>query len=368
MKKILILTITVVIAAGTSFYFLYNYKQSTRNTIETLIKEKKLINILIAGVNRNKDNKYSFFALLTINPENNKLGITFIPPSYRIIINEDKKEYTRIDNIEFTSYNKIIVQMNLKRDLKLHVPYIIELYASDIQRVVDMIEGIELFILDQVKDLSYLDIGLNYLDGKKIMRYINSVEDNSIYLKYDRIMDIIATMYYNKVKYSALLSPEFIGELFYSIKTNLLPQEIYKIAEIIYKDGSLTAKILPGNLENNYYLIDDIAYKIYESEFLKKLIFQDSDETNTKIKILNGTNSPGLARKMRNSLIRDGLNVVEFGTSPYQKRKETIIIARKVEYSAAKKVSDIIGCNNIYHIIDNTLMENVVIIIGDDYK
>ena len=112
--------------------------------------------------------------------------------------------------------------------------------------------------------------------------------------------------------------------------------------------------------------MDDIAHKIYESEFLNPLIVNSMNEQVPKIKILNGTNVSGLARKMRNLLIREGMNVVEFGTSPYQKMDKSIIVCRKGNLSAVQKVSELTGILKVHYIVDSTLLNNVLIIIGED--
>jgi len=367
-KKILVISLASLAVLAVLLLVYYNYKIVNRNTVEILVNEKKMINILIAGASAYRDDRYSFFAVMSINPENNNVGVTYIPPSFRIFLDDDGTEMARFDEVEFSNYNKIMIQMTLKRTLKLNVPFIVEIYPQDVKRFVDLFEGIELFVLDQVKDQSHLHFGVNYFDGDKIVRYINSVEGNSIYLKFDRVQDILSTLYYNKEQYRRFFNPVMVSELGKSIKTNLLPQEILKIGEIIYNDGNLLSVMLPGSLEEKYYITDDIAYTIYEAEFLKNLVLTDSEEPVTKIKILNGTDEPGLARKMRNDLIREGLSVVEFGTSSYAKMHDSIIINRKGDFQAVRKVSALLGITKIYHIIDNTQLDNVLIIIGEDYK
>jgi len=47
---------------------------------------------------------------------------------------------------------------------------------------------------------------------------------------------------------------------------------------------------------------------------------------------------------------------------------ESIIISRKGDYAAVRRVSDTIGIDRVYHIVDNTQLDNVLIIIGEDYK
>jgi anionic cell wall polymer biosynthesis LytR-Cps2A-Psr (LCP) family protein len=367
-KKKLALAAAVTAFMGLLLLLYYNYKVVNRNTVEQMITEKKTINVLIAGANRFSDDRFSFFAIVSLNPENSNVGVTFIPPSFRIALDDDGSRAARIDELEFSSYNKILVQATLRRTLRLHVPFFVEVYPPDVKKIVDLLEGIDLFVLDQVKDRQRLRFGVNYFDGDRIVAYINTVEGNSIYLKFDRIADVLSTLYYNKQKYRRFVVPEMITPMFRSVKTNLLPQELMKIGEILYSDGLFFSTMLPGGLEGKYYVTDDIAYKIYESEFLRDLVLDDPTEPVTKIRILNGTDESGLARKMRNHLIREGLNVVEFGTFSTQKMAESIIISRKGEYPAVKKVSELLGIQRIYHIADNTQLDNVLIIIGEDYK
>ena len=147
-----------------------------------------------------------------------------------------------------------------------------------------------------------------------------------------------------------------------------MPQEILSLSDYIFKDGNIYSTVLPGDFQQEYFVTDEISYKIYESDFLTPFIMNKSNDSAMKIKVLNGTTTPGLAKKMRNILNREGLNVVEFGTSPYlnMKTDKSIMICRKGEFASLKKISEITGITNIHYVIDSTQMNNVLIIIGED--
>jgi len=240
------------------------------------------------------------------------------------------------------------------------------LYASDGERITDMLEGIDLFYLDQYGCDDFAKPGLNYFDGKKIMKYINGVEKNSVYLKYDRIMDILLTLYYNKEEKKKFLTAGFLSKLLGSLQTNLLPQELFTLSRYLFSEGELIYTILPGDLQDDYYVMDDITSKMYGKEFLEKLAGGGEEESVPKIKILNATPVAGLARKTRNMLNREGYNVVEFGTSPYGEMKKSFIVSRKGDHAFVKKISELSGIPTIYYIIDNSLLYNTLIIIGRD--
>jgi polyisoprenyl-teichoic acid--peptidoglycan teichoic acid transferase len=359
-KRIIIVSVCAVVAVG----LIYNiYSCNTRNAVEQLIKDKKMINVLVAGGNRYHDNKHRFFSIVSVNPINNKIGITFVPPSYRIKMGGD--DFEKLENIDFIYFDRI--RNTFREDLKMNVPFYMKLYGDDVVRIVNLLEGIDLFVLDQVKDNPKLEFGVNYFDGDRIIKYINSAPDNSIYIKYDRVSDILFSLYEKKEHYRNLFNSDFIEEMFKTVRTNLLPQELYELGRIAYQDGGLMATLLPGGFDKDLYITDDISYRIYEKEFLQSIILDKKTDPTIKVRLLNGTNVPGLARKMRNLLMRDGVNVLEFGTSPYEQQDYSMIINRRGNYEAVKKISEITGINHIYHIIDNTELNNVLIVIGKDY-
>lgn len=367
MKRKVMIAATILLLMLVSLLVYYCHGVRTRNAVEKLIQKKKIINILVAGSNRDNDHKHKFFAIVSINPENNRVGITFIPPSFRIRLDDDGDHCARIDDVVVFNFNRL--RYSLQKDLKLNIPFYAELYAPDVERLVNLMEGIELFALEQSRDPQGMNFGVNYLDGRKAMRYINAVDENSIYLKYDRILDVLMTLYKDRERLERFNKIEFIREMMKSVKTNLLPQEVMGICELIFKNGDVMATVVPGFFKDGYYSMDDITFRIYEKEFLALLIVDKSEkeiDSSIKVKILNGTDVPGLARKMRESLIREGLSVVEFGTSPYRKMNKSILVNRRGNVAAVNRVSELTGIQNMYHIIDNTQLHNILIILGED--
>lgn len=357
----------IAVAAGAVILLLLGineYRTGTRNVVDEIISKKGLINILIAGRNVYNENTFSFFAIASINPSNNNIGITFIPPDYRIMMDDDGSKVKKISELDFYYFDNI--KDTLKKDIQLNVPFYIKIYSPDVVRSVNMIEGVNLFLIDQAGIAKDSKFGLNYLDGKKIVNYINSADQNSIYMKYDRILDVLLTLYTDRENLKKYLNEEFINEVFKNIKTNLLPQEILSIANIVFEKGNVDSTLLPGGFNNGLYVVDEISYKTYQQEFLTKIVTDSDPDPNVKISILNGTSIPGLARKMRNDLIRDGLNVVEFGTSNYPFQKDSIIVCRKCDIKAANRTAEITGINRIYFVTDTTQLSNVLIIIGED--
>lgn len=356
----------IISAALILFIFLgiNYYRKQNRNVIDEIISMNDMINVLIAGRNVYNENTFSFFALITINPVNNNIGITFIPPDYRIMMNDDGTKVKKISEIDLYYFDRI--KYTLKKDIQMNVPFYVKLYSPDVIRAVDLIEGVNIFALDQAVFSTKNSFGLQYLDGVKCVSYINSAEQNSIYMKYDRILDLLLTLYNDRENRKKLFSNEFIDELFKNIKTNLMAKELYSIAEIVLNKGNIDSTLLPGGFDNGLYVVDEVSYRTYHQEFLTNLVVESESEPNVKIKILNGTSIPGLARKLRNDLIRDGMNVVEFGTSNYQAIYDSIIICRKSDIKSVNKISEMTGISKIYFVTDTTQLNNILIVVGED--
>ncbi|MBN2040756.1 MAG: LytR C-terminal domain-containing protein [Spirochaetes bacterium] len=363
-KKIIIVILIVLLLVV--FLFLYNlYKKNTRNIIEAYSGSRQTISILIAGSNVFNENRHSFYCVLTINPENSRVGLTFIPPEFRVMLDPSSKKYTRIKDVDINDFKSL--SASLQRTLKLHIPFYVVLYSPDVERMVDLIEGVNLYTLNDL-DIPGIEFGLNYFDGSKINRYINSVEGNSIYRKFDRIQTILLTLYSNKDKYNEYFNPVFISEVLKSVKTNLLAQEILSLTALLNNKASdFNSMILPGYFtDDGFYVMDDIAYKIYKTDFLKKLIVDDDSEQPIKIKILNSTEIDGLARKVRRKFVDDGFNVVEFGNSPFPALRKSVLINRKGAIKPVLKAGKVLNIDNIYHIVDSSQLNDVLLIIGLD--
>lgn len=364
-KRLLIIIISSVIVLLVLFA-IYSYKLRTRNAIEKFAANNRMINILIAGSNIYNENRHSFYSIISLNPENGRIGLTFIPPAFKVDLDGSGRYFYRIDEIDINDFKKL--SDSLYSSLKLKIPFYVVLYSPDVERVVDLIGGIDLYVLDQVKGIHGIKFGLNYFDGEKIVQYINSTEEASIFTKYDRIQDILLTLYSSRDRYNKYINLELISEVIKSIKTNLMPQEVMTFAEILYKKKSnIISTILPGYFDDTgFYNTNERSYKIYEKDFLKKIVIDTDFHETIKIKILNGTSISGLAKKMRRFFIRKGLKVVEFGTSPYPQQDNTVIINQKGNTEFAEKVSGMIGVGIIHHIIDTTQLNNVLLIIGKD--
>ncbi|MBN1499530.1 MAG: LytR C-terminal domain-containing protein [Spirochaetes bacterium] len=347
--------------------FIYQSKNSEKeNAIDEFAAAGKMINIFLAASNTFNHNKHSFFAVLSINPENMRTGITFIPGEFEVDVDSDGNPVT-LKDVNINDYDK--VREYLSKSLKLNIPFYISFYSPDVIKFVDLIEGIDLYVLEKIDGIFGLKTGLNYLDGDKIMQYINNVKSGSVFEKYDRIQDIFLTIYYERHKYEKFVNRINIEILRKKIKTNILTNEFVSLASLAMKEGDLFCTVLPGKFSaNGAYYMDEVAYQIYESKFLKNLVIEEEGEMNIKVRVMNATNIPNLARTARSRLIREGITVVEFSTSPYGEFDESVLINQNGDISDVQTVSDFTGIQKVYHITNSTELNDVLFILGKDYN
>ncbi len=365
MKKKIFTAFAVIGALAVALFVYRYYYLVTRNIVDSLIAQKRMINILVVGSNVYRDNKHRFYSIMSVNPDNGKIGVTFLPPDLKVPLGIRGRDMRKLSEVDITDFNDL--REAFQRDMKFNVPFYVELYAVDVEKFVDLIRGVELFMLDQVPLEKGYSFGINYLDGKKVLKYINDVPGGSIFKKYDRVQDIIFSLHAGRERYGSIFSLELIEECFKSCKTNMMPQEAYSLGKLILGKGELSCTILPCEIDDaGNYRLDEISYKIYEKEFLLPLVKEEENVASIKVKILNGTDIPGYARKMRNLLIREGLNVVEFGTSPYPRLGYSILINQRGSLINTKKTSEITGIKHIYHVIDNSQLHDVLIILGKE--
>lgn len=365
MKKKIIIAVLFVIIALISLTAYRYYYLITRNIVDALIAQKRLINILVAGSNVYRDNRHRFYCIVSVNPENAKVGITFLPPELLLSMGSRGSEFRKLQEIDFSDFADL--REALQREIKLNVPFYVELYAVDVEKIIDLIRGIDIFVLDQIPLEGGYSFGLNYFDGKKVLKYINEVPGGSIFKKFDRIQDVIFAIHSKREYLREIFSYEFVHEILRFCKTNIMPQELYSLGKLVLHKGTVHCTTLPCEVDDaGKYRLDEISYKMYEKEFLSSLVKEEENISAIKVKLLNGTDIPGLARKMRNILIREGLNVVEFGTSPYPKLSHSILINQRGSSINTTKPAELIGIKHIYHVIDNTQLHDILIILGRD--
>jgi len=138
------------------------------------------------------------------------------------------------------------------------------------------------------------------------------------------------------------------------------------LAEIVVNTEYVLSTIAPGSYRDGYYIVDEIAFQLYENDFLRQIVLGIASENPIRVNIVNATAQSGLARRMRNHLNRDMVSVLEFSSSPYGQFENSTLIGRTGDNRTVKRISELTGITRIYYVTDNTQLNNVMVILGND--
>lgn len=86
-----------------------------------------------------------------------------------------------------------------------------------------------------------------------------------------------------------------------------------------------------------------------------------------RVEVLNGSGTPGLARRATEALRDHGFDVVFFGNAPSFDHDSTAVLARSGDPTAASAVARALGVRAAGVEPDSALVLDVTVILGDDW-
>lgn len=84
--------------------------------------------------------------------------------------------------------------------------------------------------------------------------------------------------------------------------------------------------------------------------------------------IQNGAGIDNLAKKMRYTLTKKGIQVLEFTNADHSDYKKSILINTSATPHLTKNVSQLLGVDKVYYSVNKSMFTDMVLILGDDYK
>ena len=167
------------------------------------------------------------------------------------------------------------------------------------------------------------------------------------------------------------------------MKTNIEPEDFYKLLEIIsdVQTDTITTQPVVGSpriVEGKTLLfpyMDGQLMKDIVKQRVRMLVSTNSGENRTyNVEILNGTLKQGLAQRASTSFNSAGYKVVKVGNADRSDYDHTVIINHIGNAEIAKSLGDFIRCTNIVdesvsQDADSTSASNVdfTIILGKDF-
>lgn len=379
MSVILIfLAIGIIIGA---IYSIFCFKESK---VAQLIKEKSILSALIV---ENNGKKTQSIILGFYNPDTGKLAFIFLPERTRLKVDyQDKPAYDTIENIYFRG-GMSVVRRTIERLTNASFAFTLAFDLGVVEKLVDLLEGMEVL---NPNSLNYMDVdkrifvrvpkGRNMLDGAKVKQMLFSRNDSSgSKLIIDNHQVIGESLLDRSSDIAQLLShPRILKRLQKDVDTNFSKKDIRAlIGEMEKVDSSRIVyyRMFGKNtvIKNESYVtpIENGKWLKERIENVKKFITDEGPapiDDDVAIEILNGSGNPGQAQSLRNYFLEYGFNVVHYGNALRNDYEKTLVIDRIGRPSLAKRIADIINCKQVYTRIDESLMVDVTIIIGNDFE
>jgi anionic cell wall polymer biosynthesis LytR-Cps2A-Psr (LCP) family protein len=378
-RSIILLILILVIIVGTGVYAILQLRV---DQITDSLKKKLPLNTLF--IFSDGDNA-QFFEVFFYNPETRKGSLFYIPPNLGSVI----ASLNKVEGLDalYKKSNPQPLKQKVEELLEIPLQTWIDISAEDSGKLVDLMGGVDVFIPNPV-DLTMqghrvlLPSGSVSLDGDKARDFIG----------YQDPLESDADMIGRRQKFlQAVLKG--LGEN----STFLLQRGPFKTMRSLLHTNlpgralsSLVSEL--GRFDSERMVLQrvlgtvrsvdgrDLLFPHQDGELLKQAVkqavaanasneFIPPDSLTVTVQVLNGTRAAGLANRARDLLQSYDFEVMAPNNADNDQYVNTVVLDRKGNLDAAKKVADIIHCTRIFSKPDPQLDQavDVTVILGKDF-
>jgi anionic cell wall polymer biosynthesis LytR-Cps2A-Psr (LCP) family protein len=386
-KSYILLAVIIIVIIGTGFFLFFNFRT---DQISDDIRQGKQIAVAFLF---HDEGTLQFTEILYYNPETHKGAILDIPGNLGTII-ESLERIDRIDLLYKEGRPGAYVD-KLEELTGVEIPYTVEMSIGDVEKCVDLMEGLEMFIANPVEiieedEVVLLPSGSMLLDGGKIATFVR-------YSEFPGESEI------EKISRRQKFMQSFLGRLGERAEELTDPGVLRYLADFTSSDldkRSLSALVLEiRKLDvdrivfqrvlgvNRVVDAQTLLFPHYDGKLLKETVGQTLDslasteiasgeELRISLEILNGTNRNGLASRTAQLFKSFGYEVVHVGNAESFDYESTLVLDRSGNINKAQKVANIITCKHVNTVLEETpeeadsepdMIVDVTIILGKDF-
>ncbi len=352
------------------------------------------VNVLFLGVDASRDlglpvdrRRTDTVMVASFDPESRRVGILSIPRDTRVFI--EGHGYEKVAHAH--AYGGPALAMKAVGEfLDLPIHYYVRTDFEGFKNIIDILGGVEIDIEepmhyeDKAADLYiHFEPGHYMLDGEQALLYvryrgyrngdIGRVEHQQKFLQ--ALMDEV-------FQASTILKlPAIAGQLARYVDTNMSAGEMVRYARLgmSVSRENIAMAMVPGEAKwikedtgyVSYWIPDESALRRLVDEVLWGIDFERN--ASIRVEVLNGSDTPGLASKMADALMRQGYNVVNIGTVTGEGYATTQVINRNGEEDKAKRVAQSVArllgdATEVYDEVVEGSSVDVTVIVGNDYS
>ncbi|MDR0316655.1 MAG: LCP family protein [Treponema sp.] len=353
----LLVVIVLMFAAGI-FAVVYTLRS---DPVEDALSDDRVINVLYVI---EKDSRPLCSYVLMYYPATKRAAIFDIPGEMGLLI----RRINRVDRIDsvYQPRNISDFENEIERLLGIDVTFSIVITMENLNRAVDLIEGVELFIPSPVElrdgNVSVLfSSGITRLDGEKSAAYIsykNPNEDNEMAVF--RRQRFFLGFLKRQGEMNTILKDPALSRLYEACLDTTMNRRM-RIRLFDEFTGIDTDRINIQSVGGNLREVSGqmLLLPYYDGNLAKEIVRQTmggltrpnegllSDRVNT-VEVLNGTAVNGLAGRTAELLRGFGYDVITIGNADHSSHDRTQIINRLGREDMVKTFADIIRCRNIF--------------------
>ncbi len=399
----LVVTVLVLIF-GYIYFYLNSFNNSAldlskkglaselnKNDIEKIKSDGKSCNILVMGVdvgtpgatNANDPKRTDTMIVAHYNANDKKVNLVSIPRDTLITINGKNQKINAAHAIGGVDYAVAAVQ----KLLGVQIDYYGKIDYKGFDKLIDAIGGVNIDITrkmdydDPEQDLSiHFDKGTNvHLDGKKAEEFFrwrknsdgSGFENGDLGRIENQHMFIAKVMKKVKSPITVIKIPSILSAIKSSVETNMDANDILKYGYIFATIGNdkLSMDTIKGDLKT----VHGVSYVVYNEAQNEKIIsklegsqVQNIDKSKLKIKVINGTKTPGLASDFSTYLVENGYNKAVTGNG--EATSKTKILVYNGDKDMKNDLEKDFKIDNIEFLSSSDEKFDIIVFLGKDHK
>lgn len=355
--SVLLIMLMILILAGGA---LFTYLAVRSDPVEDALSGDRVINTLFV-IEQYQKPLASF--VISYYPETRRATIFDIPGEIGLIL----KKLNRVDRIDalYDSTSMDEYAQEVGGLLGMEITFRVALGFEDLGDLVDLLEGVDLFIPDPVElygdqNLVLLPSGLIRLDGDKVKDYISyEIPDDDREDTIIRRQRLIIALLKRLGEQNAYLKKPSIAQVYQPfLRMNLNPRIQSRLFDELA--NAEIDRVSIHRVNGNYRDVSGqlLLFPLYDGSLIKDIVKQSlsalvrsGEGTLTErvytVEVLNGTASTGLASRTADLLRGFGYDVINIGNADSFDYEKTEIIDRSGYEEMAKIFADVIRCKEL---------------------
>ncbi|QQO11139.1 LCP family protein [Breznakiella homolactica] len=355
--SVYLLVLIILLLIGGTIFTVFILRQ---DPLEEIFAGDRVINTLFIIEDQKKP--LSSFVLLYY-PATKRAAVFDIPGEVGLII----QQINRVDRIDtvYSPQKPDPYEVEIERLLGLDINFSVVFTLENFGKLVDLIEGIDIFIPSRIELLEEGDpilfpSGMVRLDGEKVRRYLafrhEEEESEVVHTRRQRVfLGLIKRLGEQNEFLKKPAAAKFFHGLMRSDMSQTTRTRLFDELRGIDTDR-VSAQIVTGNIRE--VSGQRLIFPYYDGSLIKEVVRQNLSSLTRQVEgtmtervftveVLNGTPSSGLARRTADLLQGFGYDVITVGNADENDVERTEIIDRSGYDAMVRIFADLIRCQNI---------------------